>query len=166
MTLEEFNTIDKKDLVKLLNGCCTSSSWQSEVARLRPFKTLEDLYSIQEKAFMSLGREDFLEAFDGHPKIGDVSSLKEKYAHTKELAAGEQSGVDEASEQVISELSNLNTEYLNKFGYIFIVCATGKSALEMLNLLKERIENKAEDELLIAAIEQAKITKIRLEKLL
>jgi 2-oxo-4-hydroxy-4-carboxy-5-ureidoimidazoline decarboxylase len=166
MTLDEFNNLDTESLINSLNSCCTSTKWQSEVAKQRPFKDLNNLFSLQEKSWLALEKKDFLEAFDGHPKIGDVSSLKKKYAHTKDLAEGEQSGVNSASDEVVSELSKLNLEYDDKFGYIFIVCATGKSALEMLNLLKERIENEPEVELRIAAIEQAKITKIRLEKLL
>ena len=166
MTLDEFNNLDTESVLKSLKSCCTSTKWQIEVAKQRPFKNLDDFFSLQEKSWLALEKKDFLEAFDGHPKIGDVSSLKKKYAHTKDLAEGEQSGVNSASDEVVSELSKLNLEYDDKFGYIFIVCATGKSALEMLNLLKERIENDPEFELRIAAIEQAKITKIRLEKLL
>ena len=82
------------------------------------------------------------------------------------MAGKEQSGVESASDKVLSELSTFNKEYENKFGYIFIVCATGKSADEMLSLVRERIHNSAEEEIHIAAAEQNKITKLRLEKLL
>ncbi len=166
MTIDQFNDLSSESAQDQLNSCCTSVNWQKEVIKARPYKDREEFFLSQEKIWLSLSKEDFLEAFDGHPKIGDVSSLKKKYAHTKALASGEQSGVNTASEEVINELSKLNLEYDKKFGFIFIVCATGKSALEMLNLLKERMNNSQEDELIIAAGEQAKITKIRLEKIL
>lgn len=166
MTVDEFNNLNIEAGTELLNGCCTSKKWQGKVLELRPFSDREELLSAQEKVWLSLAKTDFLEAFDGHPKIGDVGSLKKKYAHTKELAQGEQSGVNTASDEVIEELSLLNKKYEEKFGYIFIVCATGKSALEMLNLLKERMKSDPEKELIIAAGEQAKITKIRMEKIL
>ena len=166
MKLEEFNELSIEESKEALNSCCTSVRWQEAVTEQRPFNSLTLLFEKQEEIWNGLGRADFLEAFDGQPKIGDVSSLKAKYAHTKELASGEQSGVDSATDEVIQELSDFNTKYEEKFGYIFIVCATGKSAMEMLDILKSRIGNSPEDELNIAAGEQAKITKIRLEKLL
>lgn len=166
MMIEDFNNLSDEQALEALNSCCTSSAWQNAVVAGRPFRNKESFLDEQQKAWECLSKKDFLEAFDGHPKIGDVSSLKEKYAHTKSLASGEQSGVDEASEEVINELANLNTKYEERFGFIFIVCATGKSAQEMLDILKSRIDNDEDLELSIAAGEQAKITKIRLEKLL
>ncbi|MBK24891.1 MAG: OHCU decarboxylase [Halobacteriovorax sp.] len=166
MNLNEFNSIPESELLEVLNTCCTSGAWQKKVVAARPYPSIDELYSRQEEIWKGLSKEDYLEAFDGHPKIGDVSSLKKKYAHTKALASGEQSGVDSASDKTIQELAELNTIYENRFGYIFIVCATGKSALEMLEILKSRIDNDPEEELKISAGEQAKITKIRMEKLL
>jgi 2-oxo-4-hydroxy-4-carboxy-5-ureidoimidazoline decarboxylase len=166
MTIDEFNQLDIDSAIEALNGCCTSTRWQNDVVQNRPYIDLESFITSQENTWASLSKEDFLEAFDGHPKIGDVSSLKKKYAHTKSLAQGEQSGVDSASDEVIQRLSKLNKKYEEKFGYIFIVCATGKTALQMLTLLEERMGNNSAEEIKIAAKEQAKITKVRLEKLL
>lgn len=166
MTLNEFNELSVSDAIEQLNSCCTSTQWQDLVVKGRPFSTKEELMLKQEELWNTLEKNDFLEAFDGHPKIGDVNSLKEKYAHTKSLAAGEQSGVDSATDEIIQELADFNSKYEEKYGYIFIVCATGKSAGEMLEILKSRMNNEADEELKIAAGEQAKITKIRLEKLL
>ncbi len=166
MKIEEFNTLEESKIIEALNSCCTSEAWQRKVASLRPYASADELIQKQEEIWNELEKKDYLEAFDGHPKIGDVSSLKKKYAHTKALASGEQSGVDSASDEVIRELAQFNTAYENRFGYIFIVCATGKSALEMLEILKSRIDNNPDDELRISAGEQAKITKIRMEKLL
>ena len=107
-----------------------------------------------------------MQAFQGHPKIGDVGSLKAKYANTKELAAGEQSGMTVATDDVISTLAKGNLDYENKFGFIFIVCATGKSAQEMSELLQARLTNERTTELVNAAEEQRKIFQIRLNQLL
>jgi OHCU decarboxylase len=97
--------------------------------------------------------------------IGDVESLKKKYAATKAIAAGEQAGVAAASEATLAELARLNQEFYEKFGFIFIVFATSKSANEMLALLKARIDNTREEELRNAAAEQLKITRLRLRNL-
>jgi 2-oxo-4-hydroxy-4-carboxy-5-ureidoimidazoline decarboxylase len=107
---------------------------------------------------------DSLEAFEAHPMIGDVNSLREKFASTKGLASNEQSGANNASEQTLIELSQLNHKYLQRNGFIFIICATGLSAETMLAALLLRIENSPQKELAIAAAEQIKITLIRLNK--
>jgi 2-oxo-4-hydroxy-4-carboxy-5-ureidoimidazoline decarboxylase len=106
-----------------------------------------------------------LEAFEQHPKIGDINSLKKQYANTVAWASNEQAGVDAASDEVLQALAKGNDDYERKFGYIFIVCATGKSAGEMLELLQSRLTNDPESEIKIGAEEQNKITKLRLEKL-
>jgi 2-oxo-4-hydroxy-4-carboxy-5-ureidoimidazoline decarboxylase len=107
-----------------------------------------------------------LEAFKIHPRIGDIESLRKKFASTASWASDEQSGASEAAEDVLHELSEGNDHYEKKFGYIFIVCATGKSATEMLTLLKNRLHNNPEAEFAIACEEQKKITNLRLDKLL
>ena len=109
---------------------------------------------------------DLLQAFQGHPEIGDVSTLREKYRNTEKLAGHEQSGVNTASENTLHLLAQGNHDYKEKFGFIFIVCATGKSAEEMLGLLQKRLPNNREQELANAAEEQRKITHIRIEKLI
>jgi 2-oxo-4-hydroxy-4-carboxy-5-ureidoimidazoline decarboxylase len=124
------------------------------------------VYAAADAIWLKLDRADWLEAFTHHPKIGDMDSLRAKFATTKEWAAGEQSGVNAANEEVLRGLADGNREYEQRFGHIFIVCATGKSAQEMLTLLRARLHNEADKELRIAAGEQAKITRIRLEKLL
>ncbi len=109
---------------------------------------------------------DWLEAFAAHPRIGDVDALRAKFAATAAWASGEQAGVAGASESTLRALAEGNRDYEAKFGHIFIVCATGKTADEMLGLLRERLANEPDAELAVAAAEQAKITAIRLRKLL
>jgi 2-oxo-4-hydroxy-4-carboxy-5-ureidoimidazoline decarboxylase len=110
----------------------------------------------------NLERSDWLEAFSHHPKIGDRAALRERFPTTGHLSEKEQAGVDGASEATLTALAEANGEYERKFGYIFIVCATGKTAREMLEMLSDRLRNECESEIRIAAEEQAKITALRL----
>lgn len=165
-SLSELNVLPAEGASVAFSNCCTSHAWIDGMVAARPFISLEQCHEIALSVWSDLKEKDFLQAFEGHPKIGDVTSLREKYAHTKKLASGEQSSVDEASEEVIQNLSKGNTEYEERNGFIFIVCATGKSAVEMLKLLDQRLPNEREVELKNAAAEQAKITAIRIDKLI
>ena len=131
----------------------------------RPFIDDEAALVMAESVWNSLDRESRLIAFAAHPRIGDIASLRAKFASTKNWAAGEQAGVEAAGDDVLRELARQNDVYLAKFGYIFIVCATGKSATEMLDVLNSRLPNDLESELEIASEEQVKITLLRLRKL-
>ncbi|MEH6611136.1 MAG: 2-oxo-4-hydroxy-4-carboxy-5-ureidoimidazoline decarboxylase [Halioglobus sp.] len=166
MSLASLNDADTTEASQLLRQCCTSETWIKRLAQGRPFASSEVLHIAADIAWQGLVEKDYLQSFDGHPKIGDVGSLKAKYANTKALAAGEQASVDSASDQIINALAEGNTAYEEKFGFIFIVCASGKSAAEMLALLQARLPNSREQELLNAAEEQRKIFHLRLEKLL
>ena len=165
MKIDELNEIGFNAAKSEFLKCCTSEEWAKRMANSIPFEDMECLQEVAEDIWeKKLKEKDRLEAFSGHPKIGDVNSLKAKYANTAAMAGHEQSGVDSASDETISELARLNKEYEDKFGYIFIICATGKSADEMLEILKSRIGNTPEKEIEIAAVEQNKITQIRLNK--
>ncbi len=166
MSLAALNDAAPQDAAQMLRQCCTSERWIEMLVMLRPFADGDALRQAADAVWAGLEESDFLEAFDGHPKIGDVNSLKAKYRDTKQLAAGEQSSVEQASEEVIAALAGGNREYEEKFGFIFIVCATGKSAAEMLALLSERLPNTRAEELANAAEEQRKIFQLRLDKLL
>ncbi|REL36198.1 2-oxo-4-hydroxy-4-carboxy-5-ureidoimidazoline decarboxylase [Thalassotalea euphylliae] len=165
MTVEQFNLLDDAQAHAALQSCCVAPRWIDQMLLARPFVSREQLLFQAQQTWQLLGESDYLAAFEGHPQIGDVSTLSKKFANTAKLAGHEQSGMSQADEQVLEEMLALNQAYLAKFGFIFIVCATGKSALEMLELIRERINNEPATELAIAAAEQAKITKIRLEKL-
>lgn len=136
------------------------------MAQRFPFQNEEELFTVAEEIWFKLLPNDWLEAFAHHPKIGDMNSLRAKFANTQQWAASEQAGVNTASEAVLHALAEGNAAYENKFGYIFIVCATGKSAEEMLAILQARLPNDHATELYLAAVEQSRITRIRLEKLL
>ena len=138
ITLEDFNRFSPDDAKETLKRCCGSSAWVERVSGARPFATLSSLQLKAQSVWQSLSEEDWLEAFKHHPRIGDLSSLKAKFANTKQWAAQEQKGTTLADEGVLVSLADHNQKYLDKFGYIFIICATGKSAQEMLQALQER----------------------------
>jgi 2-oxo-4-hydroxy-4-carboxy-5-ureidoimidazoline decarboxylase len=166
MTLHELNNLPKEQLQQALTKCCGSSAW---VKKMLPFFPADDMVEILEDAeeqWYTCTEEDWKEAFTHHPKIGDVQSLTKKFASTVLWASGEQSSVNAATKETIEALSKSNHLYEEKFGYIFIVCATGKTAEEMLAILHTRLPNTPEQEILIAADEQNNITKLRIEKLL
>lgn len=165
MTLHDLNTLPVEQLKRELLKCCGSAAWVDKMLPFFPAEDLVELLEDAEEQWYKCTPEDWKEAFAQHPKIGDVESLQKKFASTADWASAEQGGVKTASQQTIEELANGNREYEKKFGYIFIVCATGKSAAEILTLLKSRLDNDPKDELEIAADEQNKITRLRLEKL-
>jgi len=129
----------------------------------RPFKSDARLLSAARIEWFGLTEPDWLEAFSHHPRIGDRAALAARFPATHDLSAKEQSGVGAARADVIDALARDNETYLERFGFIFIVCATGKSAEETLQRLRDRLSNDRATELRIAAEEQAKITALRLQ---
>lgn len=145
--------------------CCGSRRWAEAMERGRPYADEPALLAAAERAFALLTREDWLEAFSHHPRIGDRGSLAARFPATAGWSASEQGGVRDAGEDVLDALLRGNREYETRFGHIFIVCASGLSSERMLALLRERLDNPPDRELRIAAAEQAKITRLRLQKL-
>jgi 2-oxo-4-hydroxy-4-carboxy-5-ureidoimidazoline decarboxylase len=166
MDIDRLNQLPVLEARDALTRCCGAARWVDGMLSRRPFRDAPDLFDQADRVWQALGPQDWLEAFTHHPRIGDLASLRAKFASTAQWASGEQAGVQSADEAVLEALAEGNRAYEAKFGYIFIVCATGKSAAEMLAILQSRLPNHPELELRIAAGEQAKITKIRLEKLL
>jgi hydroxyisourate hydrolase len=167
MTLQEFNLLDKEAARKLLATTCGSNTWQSFMMDRFPFNSETELVtSAGEVWYYGCSRPDWIEAFSQHPRIGDVSHLAERFPETKELAVAEQASVKTAPADVLEQLAKANDLYEAKFGFIFIVFATGKSAAEMLRILKDRSVNNYEEELLIAMGEQLKITVQRMKTVL
>ncbi len=167
MTLTDFNKLSREEATKQLFACCGSSKWVNLLMEKFPFVDERDLLANAEyNWYNECDEKDWLEAFTHHPKIGDIKSLHEKFAATQHLAGDEQASVNTASTDVIERLALANTAYETTFGFIFIVCATGRSATEMLRLLQDRSGNSYEEELAIAMGEQHKITVIRFKKIL
>ena len=163
MTLAEFNAIPASRAKSALMDCCGATRWAAGVASKRPYESTEALDKAADAIWRDLDRSDWLEAFGHHPQIGEKAEGGS--APAREWAAGEQAGAQGAAEDVKARLAQGNRVYFEKFGYIYIVCATGKSAEEMLAILEQRLQNDPAQELPIAAEQQRLITHIRLKKL-
>ena len=164
MTLAEFNALRSTEAEARLLDCCGSARWAASVAARRPYPNAEALHKAADTIWWKLGRADWLEAFSRHPQIGDKPASGSESA--RQWAAGEQAGARAATADVKARLARANGAYFEKFGYIYIVCATGKTAEGMLAILNQRLQNDPPSELSIAAEQQRLITRIRLDKLL
>ena len=164
--LEQLNRASLDKAESALLSCCGSRRWAQKVAEERPFADIPVLLKRAEEIWQNLAPQDWVEAFTAHPKIGAKKAVRETTAQSAQWSKNEQSGMQSATDSEQSELEKLNRLYEEKFGYIFIVCATGKSAGEMLQICRQRLDNAADAEISVAADEQRKITEIRLKKLL
>ncbi len=163
---EVLNAASDSEAKDMLVRCCGASRWVDGMLSRRPFNDDEALFRVANDVWATMRDADVLEALEHHPRIGaNLDELRKKYASTASWALGEQSGAVSADEVTLTALRDGNVEYEKRFGHIFVVCATGKTAAQMLELLRARLPNDAATELRIAAAEQAKITRIRLEKL-
>ncbi|MGZ8853452.1 MAG: allantoicase [Thermoanaerobaculia bacterium] len=159
-----------------LQSCCGSSKWVDAVAEARPFEDWKELTAAADRIWSDLGSDDQMEAFRAHPRIGERvipsaaalrpdSSPSSRLGMTRGWTADEQSGTHTASSDTMNALAKGNGEYEEKFGHIYLVCATGRSAEDLLANLRERMKNDPATEARVAAEEQRKITALRLEKL-
>ncbi len=147
---------------EILFRACGATRWVDRMMARRPFGTDRKLLFVARNEWFGLTETDWLEAFSHHPKIGDRASLAARFPATHDLSSQEQARVGGANAEVIAALAEANEAYLERFGFIFMVCATGKSAEEVLQLLRDRSNNERAAELRNAAEEQAKITALRL----
>ena len=163
--LEWLNSLPSELAVQELLQCCGSTRWAQQMVESRPYPSLEALIESAYDTWRSLAPDEWLEAFRSHPKIGEKKAATSVSAQSQKWSGQEQAGVSNASRETVDSLATLNRAYEQKFGFIFIICATGKTSAEMLSALRERLENDAATELPIAAAEQSKITELRLKKL-
>ena len=160
------NTLSAEEAAKELLQCCGSRRWAQEMANRRPYQSLETLIKTANDVWWTLQPNDWLEAFRSHPKIGEKKAAESVSAQSREWSGQEQAGASNASQEIVDSLATLNRAYEQKFGFIFIICASGKTSDEMLSALRERLEHDPVTELRIAAGEQSKITELRLRKLI
>jgi len=153
--LDAWNTLSEEEAVSWALALCGSRAWARCLALSRPLESGTALLGAAESCWGRLARSQWLEAFAAHPRIGDRAATG--------IAAREQSGARTASAETLEALGRANREYETRFGWIFLVCARGKSAEDMLSLCRERLHNEPRTELGVAAEEQKKITRLRLE---
>jgi len=178
MRLEEVNALDEEAAARTLQRCCGSSRWAQAMVRARPFPSAAAMMDLGDAVWVSLDAADWFQAFAAHPRIGEPVSPKLANGDSSEggssggdgstaaLEAEEQSGARLADDDARRRLAEGNRLYEARFGYIFIVCATGKSVEQMLERLEARLKNDPHEELRVAAEEQRKITRLRIAKLL
>ena len=154
------------EAAELLAACCGSSRWVKAMLDRRPFRRREALLSAAGEVWRSLDPVDWKEAFAQHPRIGERSGAGPQGGQGEAWSAREQSGMDSAADETRRALAEANRAYEARFGYLYIVCATGRTAEEMLALARGRLANAPAAELAVAAGEQEQITRLRLEKLL
>jgi len=159
MTLEKFNLLNNEDAKNVLLEFCSSKKWVKSMINKRPFIDIEQMLNDSKEVWSRSEEEDLMEAFSSHAKIGDISSIKNKYSKARK----EQGQIIDADESVIKQLFEMNKTYELKNGFIFIVFATGKTANQMAEILKKRLLNTTEQELVNAAIQQNKITNHRIK---
>lgn len=160
------NALDLSGARAALLRCCGSQRWVDRMLSCRPFASTDALLRAADEVWQRLDEADQLEAFAHHPQIGeDAQTLARRFGTTAALAAKEQSGVRAATGETLAALRAGNLAYAARFGFVFLVCASGKSADDMLGLLQQRLPNDRATELRLAAAEQAKITRLRLLEL-
>ena len=164
--LDQLNLLTANEAARELLKCCGSKNWARRMVEARPFGGVDQIVETADRIWWSLGPEDWLEAFHSHPKIGEKKAAHAVSEESRAWSEQEQSGIADSARDTIEALADLNSAYEKRFGFIFIVCATGKNSAKMLAILRERLLNDREKELRIAAAEQAKITELRLRKLL
>lgn len=166
VSVAELDAMPAAHAVELFASCCGSSTWVMNMLTRRPFGSRDALLAAADEVWLSLNPTDWREAFSHHPKIGERTGATPQTARGQAWSAGEQADMDSAGERLRQGLAEANREYEARFGYVYIVCATGKTAEEMLALARARLANDPDTELVTAAREQQRITHLRLEKLL
>ncbi|HEX2209276.1 MAG TPA: 2-oxo-4-hydroxy-4-carboxy-5-ureidoimidazoline decarboxylase [Longimicrobium sp.] len=164
--LARLNALPATEAEADLLACCGSREWARRVAALRPFASEEALFDAADVVWWALDRDDWLQAFRSHPRIGEKKAEAGQTGREQGWSRGEQAGMDTAEAATRRALADGNRAYEERFGHIYLVCATGRSADELLSILTSRLDNEPEAELRVAAGEQAKITRLRLQKLL
>lgn len=160
------NALPVEEATAALKACCGANLWVRGMLAQRPFKDADEVFETSERVFSRFGGEDWLAAFRRHPRIGERPAADAGGGQSETWAAQEQAGVDAADEAVRAKLVEANLLYERRYRHIFIVCASGKSAAEMLALLEARLAHDPTMELRVAAEEQRKITRLRLERML
>ena len=164
--LRQLNAMDAPELTSTLADFCAAPEWITRVAAARPFANADAILAAADAADAAVTNDGWFEAFRHHPRIGERTAERRQSDFAQRSSSREQSRVTDASPEEVAALAEANRAYEARFGHVFIVCASGKSATEMLSLLRARLNNDPKTELSTAAVELKKITRLRLERLL
>ncbi|MCA1563365.1 MAG: 2-oxo-4-hydroxy-4-carboxy-5-ureidoimidazoline decarboxylase [Acidobacteria bacterium] len=163
--MERWRRIDAAtgdEAAEWLRTCCAAPQWVERMCARRPFGTANAVLAAAREEWFALSEDDWRDAFSHHPRIGDRDALRDRFATTRDLSQREQSGVQGAADDVLAALAKANREYEARFGYVFLICATGLTAEEMLESLRARMQNDPATEIRVAAAEHARICALRL----
>jgi OHCU decarboxylase len=166
LSVAELNGLPAEEADGLFASCCGVAAWVSGMVERRPFRDVQTLLHAADEVWWSLGPDSRRDMFAHHPRIGERDAAAGQESRASTWSAGEQRGVSAATADVRTALAEGNRDYERRFGHIYLVSAAGKSAEELLGILQARLANDPDTELRVAAAEQAKITKLRLLKLL
>jgi 2-oxo-4-hydroxy-4-carboxy-5-ureidoimidazoline decarboxylase len=161
--LAGWNALDAEAAAREVLPCCGSRAWAAGLAALRPFADAAQLFAASDRVWAALPEPDWCEAFDSHPRIGQQHA-RAATAESLSWSSAEQRTAMSGEEAIKLALAEGNRQYEERFGRIFIVCASGRSAAEILAILNARMHNTAADELLEAAEQQRQITQLRLRR--
>jgi 2-oxo-4-hydroxy-4-carboxy-5-ureidoimidazoline decarboxylase len=168
-SVDAFNAVDADAAVAMIHPCCASTAWARTIAAGRPYSDLDELVTASDPIIKALSWADVQEALAAHPRIGDrpkVAASAERFESTeKRWSHGEQAGVADADQEVLAALADGNAAYEARFGHVYLVCASGKSAEELLGILQDRLDNDPAHEHDVVRGELAAITRLRLAKL-
>jgi OHCU decarboxylase len=159
-TLAWFNALPEGEAEVHLLRCCGSRAWASAVAAQRPYNNLAELMEAADKLWSKLGPGDWLEAFAAHPRLGESGG------HAPRQSEKEQRVIVHSGDETLASLAEENRRYEARFGHVFLFSAAGRTAAEVLSALRMRMSNDAETEVMVAAEEQRKITRLRLGSML
>jgi 2-oxo-4-hydroxy-4-carboxy-5-ureidoimidazoline decarboxylase len=162
--LERWNRLPAKEAATEILPCCGARAWANRMAARRPFSGEATLLAVSDEIWRNLTEADWMEAFQSHPRIGESKTPQSAPDQSATWSKQEQQSVAAAEDAVKTALMEATREYERRFGHIFIVCATGKSGLEILELLRRRLENDKQTEFREAAEQQRQITEIRLKR--
>ena len=165
MTIDELNALSDARATDVLTACCGAHRWVAAMVARRPFASVDEAVSAANDLWRETTEADWREAFDHHPRIGEPRTARAEGQRGAAWSASEQSRAAAADDDVKRQLADVNAEYESRFGHIYIVCAAGRPADELLDVARARLHNDPATELRVAAEEQRKITELRLHKL-
>ena len=162
--LARWHTLPPEEAATEVLSCCGSHAWAAKLVAMRPFRDQQSLFAAADHCWQNLPEADWLEAFRSHPRIGEKHAENKTTAASAAWSRSEQSQMNEADAAILLRMREGHREYEERFGRIFIVCASGKQPAEMLRILEHRLTNDPAQELLESAAQQQQIMQLRLRK--